>query len=131
MPEQSFQHRKAYAAALLTFLVPGLAHYMLGRRGRGLALFAIVMSTFAMGLVYHGALFTPFADSWLYRLGAIAEMGLGALFFLGHLLGWGGITTARVIHVMYGYGNTFLVTAGLMNMLLAMDAFDIAIGRKT
>ena len=29
------------------------------------------------------------------------------------------------------YGSTFLLTAGLMNILLILDAWDIATGRKS
>ena len=30
----------------------------------------------------------------------------------------------------YEYGNTFLVAAGLLNSLVVLDAYDIALGRK-
>jgi hypothetical protein len=36
-----------------------------------------------------------------------------------------------VRHPTYEYGSTYLLTAGLMNMLLILDAFDIASGRKS
>jgi hypothetical protein len=36
----------------------------------------------------------------------------------------------RVRIPTYEYGSTFLLTAGLMNLLLILDAFDIASGRK-
>jgi hypothetical protein len=45
-------------------------------------------------------------------------------------VGLGNLNPTEVANVMFGYGNTFLVTAGLMNMLLIMDAFDIVVGRK-
>ena len=32
--------------------------------------------------------------------------------------------------VSYQYGNTFLMTAGLLNFLVILDAFDVAMGRK-
>jgi hypothetical protein len=121
---------KAYPISLLTLLVPGLSHWVLGRRGRGLAFLGIVASTYAFGLLLHGALFPIGADNWLYRLGAVAQLGLGAFYFLGRALGLGALDVTSVADVMFGYGNTFLVTAGLMNMLLIMDAFDIAVGRK-
>ena len=40
-------------------------------------------------------------------------------------LGAGLVTAAT-----YEYGNTFLMTTGLLNFLVILDAFDIAIGRK-
>jgi hypothetical protein len=43
--------------------------------------------------------------------------------FLG--LGGGVVTAAS-----YEYGNTFVIVAGLLNALVALDAFDVASGRK-
>ena len=37
-----------------------------------------------------------------------------------------GIVTAA----SYEYGNTFLIVAGLLNMLVAIDAYDVRLGRK-
>lgn len=125
-----FPRWKAYACSLLTLLVPGLSHWCLGRRGRAAAFFGIVTATFLFGISLHGALFPLSAPNWLYRLGAAAEIGMGGFYFLGRALGWGGLGLLDVADVMFGYGNAFLVTAGLMNMLLIMDAFDLAVGRK-
>ena len=38
----------------------------------------------------------------------------------------GGEVTAAT----FEYGNTFLIVAGLLNFLVVLDAFDIAMGRK-
>ena len=52
---------------------------------------------------------------------------MGLPYFLARLLDLGsGLVTA----VTYEYGNTFLMTAGLLNFLIVLDAFDIAMGRK-
>ena len=40
-------------------------------------------------------------------------------------LGHGVVTAAS-----YEYGNTFLIVAGLLNMLVVLDAYDVALGRK-
>ena len=127
---EPFPRRKAYACSLLTLLVPGLSHWCLGRRGRAAAFFGIVTATFLVGLSLHGALFPFGAPNWLYRLGAVAQTGLGSFYLLGRALNLGALSTIDVADVMFGYGNTFLVSAGLMNMLLMMDAYDIAVGRK-
>jgi len=34
------------------------------------------------------------------------------------------------VAVTYEYGNAFLIVAGLLNMLVVVDAWDIALGRK-
>ena len=63
----------------------------------------------------------------LVALAAFANAGLGLPWIVGRALGLGnGIVTA----VTYEYGNTFLIVAGLLNALILLDAFDIAMGRK-
>lgn len=121
---------KAYGIASLTLLVPGLGHWALGHRGRAVAFAALVLFTFGFGLALGGALFPFRAENWLFRLGALGQVGMGLPWLLCKLAGLGALTPERATSVMFGYGNTFLVTAGLMNMLLSMDAFDIAVGRK-
>jgi hypothetical protein len=41
-----------------------------------------------------------------------------------------GAGRGDVVAVTYEYGNTFLIVAGLLNVLLALDAVDIARGAK-
>jgi hypothetical protein len=126
-----FPRWKAYAVSLPTLLVPGLSHWFLGLRGRAAAFCSIVLLTFVSGLAFSGALFPFGAPNWLYRLGAVAEIGMGLPYVVARLVGLGALTEQAVTDVMFGYGCAFLVTAGLMNMLLMMDAFDIAVGRKS
>jgi len=121
---------KAYGTALLTLLAPGLGHWALGRRGRAAAFFFLVLAMFLSGLALGGALFPFRGENWLFRLGAMGQSGMGLPYLLARLAGVGLLAPERVTGVMFGYGNTFLVAAGLMNMLLMMDAYDIAVGRK-
>ena len=63
----------------------------------------------------------------LVALAAIADIGLGGPWLLARMAGAGsGVVTATT----YEYGNTFLIVAGLLNYLVILDAFDIAMGRK-
>ena len=41
-----------------------------------------------------------------------------------------GSGAGGVVAVTYEYGNAFLIVAGLLNMLVVLDAYDIAQGRK-
>ena len=56
-------------------------------------------------------------------------LGLFACFFRGQArtlsLGAGEVTATT-----FEYGNTFLIVAGLLNFLVILDAYDIAMGRK-
>lgn len=82
---------------------------------------------FAIGIALEGRLF-PFEPSQpLVALAAIADVGIGIPYFIARSLGLGG---GRVVAVTYEYGNAFLIVAGLMNLLVVIDAFDIASGRK-
>ena len=57
----------------------------------------------------------------------IADAGTGVLYWMAWANGSGsGDPTAYA----YGYANVFLYVAGLLNMLVVIDVFDIAVGRK-
>ena len=63
----------------------------------------------------------------LVCLEAFAELGIGATYFAGSALGLGA---GDVRAVTYEYGNAFLIVAGLLNLLVVIDAYDVARGRK-
>lgn len=116
----------AYLASLLAWLVPGAGHLVLGRRGRGVAFAVLVFSALALGCLLHGQLWTTFAGSPLIVLRSLGCLGSGLAYFV--LLGTG--YQGQIETVSFDYGSAFLITAGLMNLLLVLDAWDIATGRK-
>jgi hypothetical protein len=112
---------------ILSWLVPGAGHLVQGRRDKGLAFLVILPLMFGIGLWLQGRLFPLEWSDPLVFLGAIADRGIGLPYILAALgdAGLGVVTAAS-----YEYGNTFLMTAGLLNFLVMLDAFDIAKGRK-
>jgi hypothetical protein len=112
---------------LLAWFIPGAGHLLQRRREKGLIFLIAVPLMFAIGLWLHGRLFPLELSEPLVFLGAIADRGIGAPYFVARLLDAGAGT---VTAVSYEYGNTFLMTAGLLNFLIVLDAFDIAMGRK-
>jgi hypothetical protein len=60
-------------------------------------------------------------------LAALADVGIGLPYFIARALGYGA---GDVRAVTYEYGNTFIVVAALLNLLVVIDAYDTAIGRK-
>jgi hypothetical protein len=82
---------------------------------------------FAIGLAIHGRLFPFDVSDPLVGLAALADLGIGAAYFVATALGYGG---GDVRAVTYEYGNAFLIVAGLLNLLVVIDAYDIAVGRK-
>ena len=112
---------------VVAWLVPGAGHLWLGRRQKGLVFLIALPLMFAIGLLLQGRLFPLELADPLVFLGAIADRGVGAPYILARMLDYGaGLVTAA----SYEYGNTFLMTAGLLNFLVILDAFDIAAGRK-
>lgn len=109
------------------WFVPGLGHIMLGKKWRGLVFLVVVVSMFALGLYWEGELFPLDRSKPLTLLAGLAEMGVGLPYFATKLLGWGA---GEVTAVTYEYGYTFCVVAGLLNLLIMLDAYDIALGRK-
>jgi hypothetical protein len=112
---------------LASWAVPGAGHLWLGRRSKGLVFLIALPLMFAIGLALRGRLF-PFTPSEpLVALAALADLGVGATYFLAAALGYGA---GEVRAVTYEYGNAFLIVAGLLNLLVVIDACDVAMGRK-
>ena len=109
------------------WFLPGLGHLLLKRTQKGVVFLVAVPAMFLLGLFLQGRIF-PFEWSQpLVALAAFADVGIGLPYFLAWLAGAGGGT---VVAPTYEYGNTFLIVAGLLNMLIVLDAFDVGAGRK-
>jgi hypothetical protein len=114
-------------AAILAWLVPGAGHLFLKRGRRAVLFFVLVLVALAIGCKLQGNLYTPVAGQPLTLLATWGCMGLGAPYFgLRYLLDYHGEINAAG----YEYGTAFILTAGLMNLLLVLDAWDIAMGKK-
>jgi len=112
---------------LAAWAVPGAGHLWLGRRSKGLIFLVALPLMFAMGLALKGRLFPFDLSEWLVALAAVADVGIGLPYFMAKALGYG---EGAVRAVTYEYGNAFLIVAGLLNLLVVIDAYDVALGRK-
>ena len=112
---------------LASWAIPGAAHLWLGRRNKGLIFLIALPLMFSIGLALRGRLFPFDLSDPLVCLEALADLGMGATYFLSKALGYGA---GDVRAVTYEYGNAFLVVAGLLNVLVVIDAYDVALGRK-
>ena len=107
--------------------MPGAAHIWLGRRQKGIVFFVVLSLMFAIGLLLEGRIFPFELSEPLVALAAIADFGMGVPWLVARTMGGGaGTVTAAT----FEYGNTYLIVAGLLNFLVMLDAFDIAMGRK-
>lgn len=112
---------------MVSWLVPGAGHLLQGRRQKGIIFLIALPAMFAIGLALKGRLFPFIFSEPLVGLAAIAQLGMGVIYFIAKAIGLGpGIVT----EASYEYGNTFLIVSGLLNMLVAIDAYDVRLGRK-
>src|SRR6476661_1805414 len=126
-PRAAAEPGRLVFVSVLSWLVPGAGHLLQGRRDKGLVFLVILPLMFGIGLWLDGRLFPLEWSDPLVFLGAIANRGIGAPYIVAWLMEAGAGT---VTAVSYEYGNTFLMTAGLLNFLVILDAFDIARRRK-
>ena len=63
----------------------------------------------------------------LLILGFLGDLGSGIFYFIVSFL---GLAKGNIEAVTFHYGTTYLVSAGLINYLVAINAFDIARGKK-
>ena len=115
-------------APLAGWLVPGGGHFLLGRWIRGLLLMVCIVAMFALGLAMEGKLYSANTGDLLDMLGFVGDMGAGILYIVGKSMGLGDGNIARATA---DYGTKFLIVAGLLNIVAAVDAHHIAIGKKS
>jgi len=118
---------RAVSVALAGWLLPGLGHALLKMWGRALAIFLTVGFLVYLGSGMRGNVFAPGGDDAFARLGYIADAGTGAFYFVARALESAG---SDVSHADGDYGTRFLATAGVLNLLAALHAYEAARGRK-
>ena len=130
MPATAAEQTQSSSLVLLcvaAWAIPGAGHLWLGRLQKGVTFLIVLPLMFAIGLWLEGRLFPFQLSQPLVALAAFADLGIGLPFLVAKGMGVGA---GRVIAITYEYGNTFLIVAGLLNMLVVIDAFDVAQGRK-
>jgi hypothetical protein len=119
-------------AVALGWVIPGGGHFLLKRRIRGALLLGSIALTFLLGIMLRGVLFQPKTGDLLttiiYCGGFLGDLASG-IFYL--LTVWLGYSQPDVAGHMHDYGTKFLVTAGLLNVLAMVDAYEIATGKKS
>ncbi len=126
-PAESPSAKPLALVYLLGWLIPGGGHLWLGRTAKGAVFLVVLPLMFVIGLALEGRLFPFTPGEPLVALAAIANVGSGLPYFIAQALGLG---SGRAVAVTYEYGNAFLITAGLLNALVIIDAHDIALGRR-
>lgn len=112
------------------WLVPGVGHIGQGHLWRGILAGGAVWLLLAFGVLLGGHFYSLLGtgDGLLSNVFAFCNLGSGLVYAGAMWLGVAVEDQARLETAEYG--NIFLMVAGLINYLLALDAFDLKIGRK-
>jgi hypothetical protein len=125
--EGSRSEAVAFAIGVAGWILPGLGHALQKMWGRAIACFLIVGVLVIVGAGMRGNLFTSNGNDAFDSLGYLADLGAGSFYFLARSLETNG---SDVSHAGGDYGTRFLATAGVLNLLAALHAYEAARGRK-
>ena len=119
---------KGVVYMLLGWAVPGLGHLAQKKFARGAVFFGCVAAMTALGLGLGGRIYPFQTENPLTVLAFFADIGNGLLYLLTRLIpiGVGDLKLAT-----FEYGTAYIAGAGLLNYLIALDAYDIAAGTKS
>jgi hypothetical protein len=109
------------------WLIPGAGHFLQRKWIRGTLIAVSIIAMFALGLAMQGKLYTGVQDI-LDMLGVAGDLGAGLLYFVCRAAGWGGQPVQTTVA---DYGTKFIVVAGLLNIIAAVDAHNLRTGRKS
>src|SRR5690348_3823712 len=120
---QSTPTRSPVWTTVLSWLVPGSGHFLLGRKKRGAIVFATVVLTFLLGVLMGGPMFHPGSNGdVLSRViewgGFFGDLASGLLYFVAV---WAGYNPPDQAGHNPDYGSKFIVAAGLLNILAMVD----------
>ena len=115
-----------YLPLIAGWLVPGGGHFLLRKWGRGALLAASILGMFALGLAMQGKVYAN-AHDILDILGLAGDLGNGLPYVISRFLGLGDV---QVQVTTADYGTRFIVVAGLLNIIAAVDAHNLRTGRK-
>jgi hypothetical protein len=117
----------AVLAPAIGWLIPGAGHLIQRRWIRGVVLMFCIVTMFMLGLAMQGKVYTPNTGDLLDMLGFIGDLGAGGLYIVTRALDAGQGAIHRAVA---DYGTKFIVVSGLLNVIAAVDAHHIALGKK-
>jgi len=123
----TLQEGFVYLPLIAGWLVPGGGHFLLRKWGRGALLAASILGMFALGLAMQGKVYAN-AHDILDILGLAGDLGNGLPYVISRFLGLGDV---QVQVTTADYGTRFIVVAGLLNVIAAVDAHNLRTGRKS
>jgi hypothetical protein len=134
---------KGIIALILGWAVPGLGHAVQKKYVRALLFFIAIFAMTGIGLAMGGKVYPMYIEpprnvfqvvlnlfkkeNPLTILAFFADLGNGLFYALSRLFSWGGGELERAT---FEFGTAYIAGAGLLNFLIAIDAYDIGAGKK-
>ena len=119
---------------VLGWAVPGLGHLLLKKFDRAVVFFFSISAMSGLGLAMGAKIYAPSLDRsqglfvlLLHLLGFLGDLGAGGFYFAAR---WAQLGENYLPRALGDYGTVFFLCAGLLNLLTALDAYDIAVGKK-
>ena len=119
---------KGIAVMILGWVVPGLGHAVQKKYLRAVLFFISILTMTGLGLAMGGRVYPFQTDNPLTILAFFADLGNGLFYGLSRLFVWGGGELERAT---FEFGTAYIAGAGLLNFLIALDAYDIGAGKKS
>jgi hypothetical protein len=121
------KHSDPFSFAIAAWFVPGLGHFLLGCKGRAAGFFVAAGGLAFLGLRMRGNIFPPHAVDPFGTLGFLADAASGIFYLLVRIFERAGPDVSRAAG---DYGTRFIAAAGVVNLIAAFDAYEIAAGRR-
>ena len=135
---------KGVVAMVLGWAVPGLGHAVQKKYVRAGLFFVSIFAMTALGLAMGGKIYPMYLqkprtvlevvfnlfrkENPLTILAFFADVGNGLFYALSRVFGWGA---GQLERATFEFGTAYIAGAGLLNFLVALDAYDIGSGKKS
>jgi hypothetical protein len=130
VPARAAEQSSSMSAMVLIagWLIPGAGHFLLRKWIRGTLLLVSIVAMFSIGLALKGKIYSPNTGDLLDILNFVGDLGNGLLYVIARIFDLGHVTVELATA---DYGTKFMVVAGLLNVVAAVDAHSLATGRKS
>ena len=118
---------KPYLMFLAGWFVPGLGHLLMKKYKRAVIFFVSILAMFVVGILIHGRFFEDTSGNPLAMLAYFGDLGNGILFFIAKKFSLLNIDFSAST---FEYGTAYLATSGFLNFMVAINAYDIAKGKR-
>jgi len=118
---------KSINCLVLGWIIPGLGHISLKKYWKGIIFFVCIYSMAALGLIMEGRIYSFQTENPLTILAFFSDIGNGFFYILSRFFSFG---LGNLKNTTFEFGTAYIAGAGLLNYLVALDAFDIAAGKK-